>query len=123
MRSRRMWLALAFAVGVRVIVSAATCTNGPGFSSFVSADISGAAYVWAYRASDGMVCIDKILVNGAGFDLTWQYKWDLAFSGFASAGGPYVWAYRGGDGMTAIHEVKNGIGAFTQRYLYKWDRR
>jgi hypothetical protein len=97
-----------------------------GFSGFAAVDISGTPYVWAYRTSDGTVCIHQITPGvGNGFTQKNLYKWDTGFSsfvGFSLAGVPYVWAYRASDGTVCIHQITPGVGnGFTQKNLYKWD--
>jgi hypothetical protein len=96
-----------------------------GFSGFAAVDISGTPYVWAYRTSDGTVCIHEINPGGNGFTQKNLYKWDTGFSsfvGFSLAGVPYVWAYRTSDGTVCIHQITPGVGnGFTQKNLYKWD--
>jgi hypothetical protein len=99
-----------------------------GFSGFAAAPRpSGYPYVWAYRASDGTVCIHEINVGMTGltqFTQKTQYKWDKGFSnfvGFSFSGMPCVWAYRASDGTTCIHQMTGVGNGFTQKSLYKWD--
>ena len=96
-----------------------------GFSGFASViDSSANAFVWAYRASDGTVCIHQIDSGGKGFTQKHLYKWDTGFSsfvGFSLAGIPYVWAYKAGVGTVCIHQIDSSVNGFTQKFLYKWD--
>src|SRR5271155_2781851 len=82
------------------------------FSSFVGFSLAGIPYVWAYRSSDGTVCIHQIDVGGTGFTQKFIYQWDTGFSGFTAvsdaAGNVYVWAYRSSDGTVCIHQINPG---------------
>jgi hypothetical protein len=96
-----------------------------GFSGFAAVvEAAGNAYVWAYRASDGIVCIHQINAGGAGFTQKFMDKWDTGFSAFAGVsveGVPYIRAYRASDGIVCIHQIDAGGAGFTQKLMYKWD--
>ena len=96
-----------------------------GFSGFAAVtDAPGNAYIWAYRASDGRVCIHQIAAGGTGFTQKFFSNWDPGFSSFAgfSIGGvPYVWTYKASNGTVCIHQINSGGTGFTQKYLYTWD--
>jgi hypothetical protein len=87
----------------------------------VGTNLSGDAYIWAYRTSDGRVCIHNIHTGGTSFIQTSMSKWDTGFSAFAAAGLSHVWAYRASDGTTTIHELNPGGLGFTQKSYSKWD--
>src|SRR6266446_2848438 len=94
------------------------------FSNFAGFSLAGVPYVWAYRSSDGTVCIHQINPGGSGFTQKFMYQWDTAFSGFAAvsdaSGNDYVWAYRASDGRVCIHQINAGGNGFTQNYLANW---
>lgn len=82
-----------------------------------------ACYVWAYRSSDGGVCIHQIRRGGAGFNQTFSGVWDTGFSGFAPIqlpDSPCVWAYRASDGTACIHQIPPGGTTFNQVWQEAW---
>lgn len=100
------------------------CQLPVGFSSFTAVNFSGSSsLLWAYRASDGLVCIDSLNLQVGGFSPGYRYQWAPGFTGFAGfslQGASYVWAYRASDGLVTIHKVMGN--GFVQKCYYVWDR-
>jgi hypothetical protein len=96
-----------------------------GFTHFAGFDLtittsSTLPYIWAYRASDGMVCIHSISPGGKGFTQKYQHKWDSGFSNFVAlslGNDTYILAYRASDGRICIHRINPGGTGFTQVYI------
>jgi hypothetical protein len=77
--------------------------------------------VWAYRASDGHVCIHQINPGGTGFTQTayiplWDYGY-TAFQGIDLAGQAYIWAFNNDAKRACIHQIDAGGAGFTQVFI------
>jgi hypothetical protein len=105
-----------------------TATWDKGFSSFVSISLeeNRGPYIWAYRSSDGRLCIHRINDGGIGFTQKFISNLDTQFSGFARVGSSaprdtnFILAYRIWDGLVCIYEIKSDGTGITEKYRGRW---
>jgi hypothetical protein len=99
-----------------------------GFSGFVSISLeeNRGPYIWAYRGSDGRLCIHRINDGGSGFTQKFISNLDTQFSGFARVGSSafrstnFILAYRIWDGLVCIYEIKSDGTGITEKYRGRW---